>query len=65
MDEGTAARRRRTLTAAVVRLVPPGAGSGALESGAVDHVAHQLDSGAPRSRLLATGLDVLEQSHLA
>jgi Gluconate 2-dehydrogenase subunit 3 len=61
MKEHTASHRPLTLTAALARLVPPGAGPGAVEAGAVGYVARWLDSDAPVSRLLTTGLDVLEQ----
>jgi hypothetical protein len=61
MAESATSHRPLTLTAALARLVPPGAGPGAVEAGAVDYTARWLDSGAPLSRLLTTGLDVLEQ----
>lgn len=61
MEEHATSPRLLTLTAALARLVPPGAGPGAVEAGAVDYVARWLDAGAPVSRLLTTGLDVLER----
>lgn len=61
MEEHATSHRLLTLTAALARLVPPGACPGAVEAGAVDYVARWLGSGAPVSRLLAAGLDVLEQ----
>lgn len=61
MEERTTSHRPLTLAAALARLVPPGAGPGAVEAGAVDYVARWLDSGAPVSRLLTTGLDVLDR----
>jgi gluconate 2-dehydrogenase gamma chain len=61
MDENTASHRRRTLSAALARLVPPGAGPGAVEAGADDYIARWLDGGAPVSRFLAEGLDRLER----
>jgi gluconate 2-dehydrogenase gamma chain len=61
MEERASSHRPLTLAAALARLVPPGAGPGAVEAGAVDYVARWLDARAPVSRLLTTGLDVLEQ----
>src|SRR5690242_7418073 len=61
MDEDLGARRRLTLSAALARLVPPGAGPGAAEAGAVDYVAEILAGGAPLSRFLAGGLDRLDR----
>jgi hypothetical protein len=61
MEENAASRRRRTLSAALARLVPPGAGPGAVEAGADDYVARWLDGGVPLSRFLAEGLDLLER----
>lgn len=60
MDDNAASHRRLTLSAALARLVPPGAGPGAVEAGAVDYVARWLDGGLPISRFLADGLDLLE-----
>lgn len=61
MEETTASHRRRTLSAALARLVPPGAGPGAVEAGADGYVARWLDGGAPLSRFLTGGLDLLER----
>lgn len=61
MDENAASHRLPTLSAALARLVPPGAGPGAVEAGAVDYVARRLDGGGPGSRFLAEGLDQLER----
>jgi gluconate 2-dehydrogenase gamma chain len=60
MDENATSHRRLTLSAALARLVPPGAGPGAVEAGAVDYVARWLGGGLPISRFLAEGLDSLE-----
>lgn len=64
MEENAASRRRRTLSAALARLVPPGAGPGAVEAGADGYVARWLDGGAPISRFLAEGLDLLDRRAL-
>lgn len=61
MDEDLASHRRLTLSAALARLVPPGAGPGAVETGAVDYVAERLAGRAPLSRFLADGLDRLDR----
>lgn len=60
MDENPAIRPL-TLSAALARLVPPGAGPGAVEAGAADYVAKLLAGGTPLSRLLADGLDRLDR----
>ncbi len=61
MDEDSESLRRLTLSAALARLVPPGAGPGAVEAGAVDYVAERLAGGAPLWRFLAGGLDRLDR----
>lgn len=49
----------RSLTAALARLVPPGAGPGAVEAGAVDYVLRRLGGGAGARRLVE-GLESLD-----
>lgn len=49
----------RTLTAALARLVPPGAGPGAVEAGAVEYIERRF-GGGPVARRLAEGLDRLD-----
>jgi hypothetical protein len=63
--EGPTTPRHRTLTAALARLVPPGAGPGAVEAGADDYVARRLEGGGALARLLAEGLGRLERAGFA
>jgi hypothetical protein len=65
MEESTADGRRSTLTAALARLVPPGAGPGAVEAGAVDYVVRRLarDPGAPSVMAALDLLDRLALDH--
>lgn len=65
MKEDPTAPSRRTLTAALARLVPPGAGPGAAEAGADDYVARLLDGEGAMARLLSDGLDRLERAGFA
>lgn len=51
--------RLRTLTAALARLVPPGAGPGAVEAGAVEYIQRRF-GGGPVARRIVDGLDRLE-----
>lgn len=50
----------QTLTAVLARLVPPGAGPGAVEAGAVDYILRRLGGGAG-ARRLAEGLESLDR----
>ena len=56
----TSQSRLRTLGAALARLVPPGAGPGAVEAGAVDYILRRLGGGAG-ARRLADGLESLDR----
>jgi len=59
MDDDTAAGRQATLSAALARLVPAGAGPGAVAAGAVEYVARRL-AGDPEGAMVSAGLDLLE-----
>ena len=59
-EESPMARRRSTLTAALARLVPPGAGPGAVEAGAVEYVLRRL-AGDAAAHFLMSGLDLLDR----
>lgn len=50
---------QRTLTAALARLVPPGAGPGAVEAGADEYILRRF-GGGPVARRLEEGLDRLD-----
>jgi hypothetical protein len=52
--------RRSILAAALARLVPPGAGPGAVEAGAVEYVVQRLDGEQPAPWLM-DGLDLLDR----